>query len=157
VGYAEWPPADEVLQSDGVSMRFRVPQVGDLLSLTSSHDEAAIKQALLHACIIEARNKREEAIGAEGITDAALEALSIRMSELDPQADVVVSFSCPHCSAASCQLFDIAGVLVKEVNNWAKRMLKDIHTLAMAYGWSEEHILALGPVRRQAYLDMVRP
>lgn len=79
------------------------------------------------------------------------------MGELDPQADMVLSFSCPHCAAESSHLFDIASVLVKEVNNWAQRMLRDIHTLATAYGWSEARILALGPMRRQAYLDMVRP
>lgn len=42
-----------------------------------------------------------------------------------------------------------------EINHWAKRLIHDVHILAVAYGWSEEKILALSPWRRQAYLDLV--
>jgi hypothetical protein len=46
--------------------------------------------------------------------------------------------------------------LWSELEEWAHRVLVDIHTLAGAYGWSERQILALSPVRRQLYVDMVR-
>ena len=36
-------------------------------------------------------------------------------------------------------------------------MLLDIHTLAAAYGWSEQSILDLPPRRRQAYLELAAP
>ena len=39
----------------------------------------------------------------------------------------------------------------------ARRLATDIHTLAHAYGWSEEQILQLSPFRRHLYLSAVRP
>ena len=50
--------------------------------------------------------------------------------------------------------FDIARFLWQELQAWALRMLRDVDTLAHAYHWSEQDILALGPRRRQAYLEL---
>ena len=37
----------------------------------------------------------------------------------------------------------------------AGRLMRDIHLLASAYGWTEAEVLSLSAWRRQAYLDMV--
>ncbi|HEX2516118.1 MAG TPA: phage baseplate protein, partial [Chloroflexota bacterium] len=37
----------------------------------------------------------------------------------------------------------------------ARRLLREVHTLARAYGWREAEILALPGRRRQTYLDLV--
>jgi hypothetical protein len=37
----------------------------------------------------------------------------------------------------------------------AERLLLDVDALARAYGWSEAQVLALPPLRRAAYLQMV--
>jgi hypothetical protein len=42
-----------------------------------------------------------------------------------------------------------------EVESWAYRILRQVHALASAYGWSEGDILAMSPWRRQFYLEMV--
>ena len=34
-------------------------------------------------------------------------------------------------------------------------LLRDVDTLARAYGWTEEQVLALGDARRGAYLELV--
>ena len=34
------------------------------------------------------------------------------------------------------------------------RILREVHTLAAAYGWSEAEILALSPARRRVYLEL---
>jgi hypothetical protein len=147
----------ETLHSDGLSLLFRVPEVADLLSVTAWHDEAAVSQFLMSACILEARDADGQAVSQLELPDGAFQAVSQRMAELDPQADIVLAFLCPHCKAESAHVFDIVSLLVREVHHWAQRILRDIHALASAYGWSEESILALGPLRRQAYLDMVGP
>ncbi len=156
-GQAGAAPKAETLIIDGISLHFRAAQVADLLSVSAWHDEAAVRRSLLRACILEALREDGQPVSPLDVPDSALQAVSQRMAQLDPQADLVLAFSCPHCKAESAHVFDIVSLLVKEVHNWAQRMLRDIHALASAYGWSEERILALGPLRRQAYLDMARP
>jgi hypothetical protein len=34
-------------------------------------------------------------------------------------------------------------------------LLRDVHTLASAYGWKEDEVLHLTPARRHAYLELV--
>ena len=43
-----------------------------------------------------------------------------------------------------------------EIHAWAQQLLRDVHTLAIAYGWSETEVLALPAARRRAYLDLVQ-
>jgi hypothetical protein len=51
---------------------------------------------------------------------------------------------------------DIGRFLWFEVRNAAQRLLREVHELAYAYGWSESAILAMSFHRRQNYLAMVR-
>ena len=81
--------------------------------------------------------------------------LESRMAQADPQANIQLALGCPACGHSWLALFDIVGFFWREIDTWARRVLRDIHTLALAYGWSEAEILALSPWRRQFYLEMV--
>jgi hypothetical protein len=81
----------------------------------------------------------------------ALDALSQQIEKLDPQAEIRTALTCPACSHQWEVLFDIAGFLWTEINNWAERTLRSVNLLASAYGWTEREILSLSPVRRQLY------
>jgi hypothetical protein len=61
---------------------------------------------------------------------------------------------CPTCGSGWAVAFDIVAFFWTELQAWAQRMLRDIHTLARAYGWREADILALSPLRRQVYLEL---
>ena len=52
-------------------------------------------------------------------------------------------------------MFDVVSFLWAELEAWAVRTLQEVHTIAGFYGWSEEAILNLSSVRRQAYLRML--
>jgi hypothetical protein len=52
-------------------------------------------------------------------------------------------------------MFDIVPYLWTEINAWAMRLLREIHSLATAYGWREADILAMSAVRRHWYLEMI--
>lgn len=73
----------------------------------------------------------------------------------DPQAEKVLELSCPACKNEWQSLLDIGHVLWMEICAWAQRLLLEVHQLATAYGWTEDEILKLGPVRRATYLQMV--
>ncbi|MGH8445497.1 MAG: hypothetical protein ACREVL_09520, partial [Solimonas sp.] len=51
-------------------------------------------------------------------------------------------------------LIDIAEALWQELRSRAEKILLEVDALASAYGWSEEQVLALSPVRRAAYLQL---
>jgi hypothetical protein len=71
-------------------------------------------------------------------------------------AEFLCETICPQCGATEMADLDIGRFLWFEVRNAAKRLLRDVHELACAYGWSEAAILAMTTQRRQGYLAMVR-
>lgn len=106
-----------------------------------------------------------EAVGAAN--DDAL-ALACRLDEtLDPSRvgerleaafpllDLLVGFECVECGHDFAQPFDIAACLWTELQRMADGVLDDIDAIARAYGWSEAEIMALGPVRRRAYIARI--
>jgi len=64
--------------------------------------------------------------------------------------------SCPKCSHEWEMSFDICSYLWREVDNLAKRALREVAMLAAAFGWSESDILRMSPRRRRLYLEMIR-
>ena len=52
-------------------------------------------------------------------------------------------------------LFDILSFFWGEIQICARRLLREVHALASAYGWTESEILSLSTTRRHAYLEMV--
>ena len=77
------------------------------------------------------------------------------LGELDPQAEVLLDMVCPDCGTQWQALFDIASFLWTELDAWAHRTFIEVHRLAWTYGWREADILALSPLRRQRYLQMI--
>jgi hypothetical protein len=62
---------------------------------------------------------------------------------------------CPACEHRWLVAFDILAYLWSEIDDWAQRMLHEIHILATAYGWPEATVLALTSWRRQYYLNLI--
>jgi len=52
-------------------------------------------------------------------------------------------------------MFDIVSFFWSEICVQAKRLLREVHILARAYGWREADILSMSAARRQLYLEMV--
>jgi hypothetical protein len=81
--------------------------------------------------------------------------LAERMAEYDPQAEVLLNVECPDCNYNWQVVFDIVSFFWAEIASQAKRLLHEVHILALAYGWREADILSLSATRRQFYLEMV--
>jgi hypothetical protein len=142
------------LQIDGYDMSFRLPTCGDLSALTPNTDAREGKTLLLERCIAEIRVKNET-LPAAMLPETIAHALSERMAQLDPQGDIQLTLSCPKCDHQWVSPLDIVSYLWREIHAWAARTLREIHTIAAAYGWNEAEILALSPRRRQTYLEMI--
>jgi hypothetical protein len=87
--------------------------------------------------------------------DALAGVLAADSDALDIQADSRIEIHCPACGAQSSAEFDIAAFFWQEITAQARRLLREVHALARAYGWREADILAMSARRRQAYLSLI--
>lgn len=143
------------VQVDGYDVAFRLPNGRDLASIERMRDVAVARDALLARCVVSA-TRNGVGIDARDLPAEAVDAIAAAMAEADPQGDVQLDVVCPECAHAWREPFDIALFLWSEVASSARHLLAGVHRLASAYGWSEIEILRLSPVRRAAYLEMVR-
>jgi hypothetical protein len=138
----------------GWQVVFRLPNSDDLLAISDCQDADAGRALLLRRCILGVEENTE----ARAIADApdnVVAAVVQKMAETDTLGDVQLALSCPMCGHEWQAPFDIASFLWTEVNAWAHRTLQDVNELARAYGWREADILALSPLRRQVYLELI--
>jgi hypothetical protein len=160
VGQATCPVCDERLEcafdiddvrigppeSDDDPVTYRLPDSTDLEAIASAPDEATAVRRLLQRCVSD-----------QTATLSATQRVALvdEMARRDPQACIELSVTCHACQHPWSVVFDIASFFWTEVHAWAQRTLRDVHTLASAYGWSEQEILGLSNPRRQAYLELV--
>lgn len=140
---------------DGVAVQFRLPNAGDVVSIENATDIAEARDFLIARCILGASRNNEQ-ITVDDLSPSTIEAITDRMRDLDPQADVTLDVDCPSCSYAWKEPFDIVSFLWRELRTSSRRLLNEIHLLASAYGWTEEQILALTPTRRNTYVEIVQ-
>lgn len=152
----ELDPDDELaLAAEGFNVRFRLPDSLDLAAVSGSPDVATARQALFERCLLSVHLEGEEK-SAGDLPEHLVAVISERMEQADPRASVQLSLSCPACGHQWLGTFDIVTYFWNEIDGWAQGMLRDVHTLASAYGWHESDILSMSPWRRQFYLDMIR-
>jgi hypothetical protein len=143
------------LERAGYGLRFRLPNSLDVTRLDPNADDQTNRQHLLKRCVLSAQRTGAN-ISADELPSEVVAAIVGRMAEADPQADVQLLLSCPHCRHHWAAAFDIVSFFWEEIQAWAVRLLREVHELASAYGWRETEILALSSWRREAYLEMVR-
>jgi hypothetical protein len=146
-------PQQYELQEGDFLVRFRLPNSWDLAAVREVGDVERARYWLLRRCVIEAQ-REGRVLAQEDLPEEVVQAITTRMEEEDPQADVRFSVRCPSCGFAWQSVFDIVPYLWAELTVTAQRLLMDVHALARAYGWDEGDILAMSASRRQFYLEM---
>lgn len=142
------------LEQDGYRVRFRVPTGSDLVACASEPSVEAAQTRLIRNCLMDIQHDAQ-AIEVAALPEAMLQAVASVMAEADPCADLQMQTTCPACSNRWWSTFDIVVYLWTELQDWAIRMLREVHTLASAYGWAERDILAMSAWRRRLYLQLV--
>lgn len=128
---------------DGRMVTAQLPATVDLLAVEGCPTPAQARDVLLQRCT-----------GTLAWTDEEATQLEAAMAAADPLADIELACRCPDCARAWAPGFDIARYLWTEVHAWALRFLREMDLIARTYHWREEDILALTPIRRQAYLEL---
>lgn len=147
-------------QIDNLTVQYRLPDSTDLQAAAACKEIEAAQRLLLDRCILDVQisaGQQDQAVenNERSYTPEFVAALAGKMAERDPRAEVLLNLQCEECQHKWQSLFDIATFFWAEIEIHAKRLLNEIYVLARTFHWREPDILALTPVRRRWYLEMV--
>jgi hypothetical protein len=152
--HATTPPTRWELEHDGVRLTLRPLDSYDAAAAVAAGEDVDATRKVLFERAVLAAERDGWPLGADELSDALAEAVSVSLAENDPGAEVLLDVACPACETSWQSVLDVAAFVWTELAAQAERLLQDVHLLARAYGWSEAQILALGDSRRTAYLAM---
>jgi len=144
----------QLLHIEDYEVHLHLPTSTDLAAAACCQNVASARDLLVARCIPRAFLRGDE-LAAELLPQSVLDRVGAQIVEHDPQVEVDIVLQCPACGEQWSAAFDIVAFLWSEILTHAKRLLRDVHSLALAYGWCESDILAMSTVRRQFYLEMV--
>jgi hypothetical protein len=125
--------------------RVRLPTGADQ-EATLGLDPTEAEEALLERCLVEF----DAPLGADGRV-AVIDAIE----DLSPRIDLELDLTCPECGHAFVSPFDTTAFFLDEARQGGRQLLREVHTLAFYYHWSEDDILGLTRARRRAYLSLL--
>ena len=146
-------PASISAKADGFTIEFRLPTLADLEAIRGAEGVDQVRNLLLHRCVIDIR-RRKRVVPIDQLSEEGFVAIEELMARHDPTADVTFALSCEMCGARWSAPLDVPAFLWSQVDAWARRLLIEVDALAYAYGWSEDAIISLSPVRRRAYIEL---
>ncbi|UBF24841.1 phage baseplate protein [Kovacikia minuta CCNUW1] len=142
------------LTTEGFELVFRLPTSQDLAAIVHCR-EIEIAQRLLAQRCIQQVSQNGNPINPDLLPIAVLSQIAGQIAASDPQSEMLLDLTCPACQHSWQVLFDIVSFFWTELSVQAKRLLREVHTLARFYGWHEADILSLSPIRRQFYLEQI--
>lgn len=153
VGTFEAPMIEHEIDVDGCRLRFRLLDSRDLEAVAGARSVAEARSGLIARALVEARMDGR-IVTADALPPSAVAALAEAMAERDPQAEVLFDLSCSICGHQWPVLFDIVSFLWDELRATAFELMRDVHEIAIKYGWSEDAILAMSAAKRKLYLEL---
>jgi hypothetical protein len=142
------------VMSGEISLRLRLPNSLDLAAAAACPDAETAGELLAERCIVEARSVAGD-VPVKVLSSGVIEAAGAWIAAADPLAETTLELTCLGCGHAWWVLLDIESFLWAKIASGAKRLLREVHVLARAYGWREADILSMTPARRGFYLEMV--
>jgi hypothetical protein len=134
---------------------FRLPNSRDLARVARETDPRLAAIRLMETCRVES--------GDSAVWDKSpvwdeedIEEIGEKMALADPMAEIRLTLNCPECGNAWDETLNISAFLWAEIESRARRLLIETHTLASAYGWTENEIFSLSEPRRALYMEMVQ-
>jgi hypothetical protein len=148
-------PGDMQRVVGGFTVTARWPSTDDLHFACADRTPTEASVALLERCVVEVLSPGGARLELESVlADVGTDLREWLSGEME-KAEVTIALVCGECGLQFRAPFDIAVFLLSDIDAWADRVLREVHVLASAHGWSEAEILALSPRRRSRYLDLV--
>jgi hypothetical protein len=136
-------PDEEGIYTLGDGRRFRLPTIGDQHSVLGLDEEKAAA-ALLERCVV------------QGDPNQDPELLQAAMEEVGAFLDLDLVSSCPECDASQEVRFDIQRFVLRALAYERRFLLREIHRIAIAYGWKHEEILNLTRGDRRTFAGLIQ-
>jgi len=136
-------------------VRFRLPRGVDQEAAAgpARSDPQGAADLLLRRCIV--RVTAEDGQPIENLPPVVTNQLPSLMSELDPQAELILDGACPACDHTFSAHFDAASYFFQELKSRARHLYGEVHLLAFYYHWSEAEIMGMTARKRRLYLDLL--
>jgi hypothetical protein len=134
------PPAERIALGKG-TVACRVPDSRDFAQALAAADP---RHALI-AALLDDPAPEPALVGAAEAALAAQGGLT----------DLALVHRCTACGNDGATPFDILDYLWRRITAEAQHLLRDIHVIAGAYGWSGDAIAALSPRRRAAHVALI--
>jgi hypothetical protein len=148
-------PSTATWQTGNFLFSLRPANSGDLEAALAAPDSNAARGTVLRRCTtvhrIDSASDEPEPIDWE-----FEQTVVKKFEEVHEGAEIFFNLNCPSCGKNQKAPLDIAQFVWSEVRAAATGLLREVHDLARAYGWTEAAILGMNGTRRRAYLEMVR-
>lgn len=141
------------VQVDGATVQYRLPTTADISAVAGLPGGQA-RTALLARCLAEPGRPLAAEPAADLVAADLVAAVEQAMEDAAPAGAVDLLVHCPECGHDNTAVLDIPVLLWAELEARAVAVLRDVHALAVAYGWTEDAVLSLTPSRRAAYLAL---
>ena len=123
------------------SYRFRLPTGEDELAISQLDQDEAL-QELMHRCFSD--QKKE-------LTQEDLDIIATSA----PLMDLELTASCPECGQDQLVHFNLQNFLLTAMQAEQPRLAREIHLLAINYGWGLNEILSLTRSQRRTFVKLI--
>ncbi len=142
---------------DGRAIRFRLPTGADQEAVSGMPLDDVVT-VLLDRCFDGSLPFREGVgVGqvSASLSDRERDAVIAEMERVAPRIELEMALVCPYCSHQFVEPFDTTAHFLAEMRIGRKQLMREVHSLAFYYHWSEAEILGLSRPRRREYLDLL--
>ncbi len=146
-------PVTVRVRHGGLTLTVRTLTVGDQDEVARLPEGDDVARALFARCVVAARRGKQP-VDPGAITAGARAAVAQALATADPLCQLSTDLACAGCGERWTVQLDTAAYLWRELHDWAEGVLWDVHTLARAYGWTEDDVLRLSPRRRALYVSL---
>ena len=142
------------LPRSNLAATFRLPTGADQEAIAdlAAHDPSAAADMLMKACL---HTLTDEDGPLETLPEDAVGQLAAIIAEYDPQAELMLSSTCPACGHRFEVLLDVGTYFADEIDHRLPYLYREVHLMAWHYHWSEADILNMTRPHRQVYLDLL--
>lgn len=128
------------------TVRFRLPTGADQEAILGLQPDQA-GSALLQRCIVDDGGMRLDEQEADLLAEA--------IERSAPKVELELDLRCPSCQERFVVPFDTTTFFLQELRSNDRNLLREFHSLAFHYHWSQSEILGLERERRRAYLSLL--
>jgi hypothetical protein len=121
--------------------------MADLQAAGDAASPAEVRRLVVERCRVDG--------GSGTIPELVAHRLAARFEALDPAANIVVNVTCSGCGVPLTASVDVAGFVARGIDRLVESQLREVDTIAAAYGWAETRILELPAWRRRHYVQLI--